>query len=77
MVSILTAFYQVRIGLVELSVVLGLGVDPVKPTTPLGPGAAPTGEQGCVYTYGKASFVKLDDVAPRRHFSDFFQEKAA
>ena len=49
----------------------------MKLTAPLGPGAAPTGEQGCVYTYGKASFVKLDDVAPWRHFSDFFQEKAA
>jgi hypothetical protein len=23
----------------------------------------PTGEQGCVYKYGKATMVKLDDVA--------------
>ena len=44
--------------------------------SPLRPGAAPTGEQGCVYTYGKASFVKLDDVAPWRHWSfDFFSRE--
>ena len=27
------------------------------------PGSDPTGEQGCVYTYGTAKVVKLDDVA--------------